>query len=208
MQVGRLEGGSENHRVDLDFYLIAAWRLMEQIRQAWVGYQVPGAEDLWREFNTRFPYIDETRDWWIHATDRIVNRSYFANDIMRWTQPPTFVIRTDDLPELERIYERFCEVLGPSPSSMSATSGQPSEAAASSALTCRSSRVRRPAPPKPCAAGLAHRMFCRKRPGRGATRLYVFAPVQRGESDDERSAWCGGGHRSATASEPTPQQRR
>jgi hypothetical protein len=115
VQVSRLEGGSESHRVDLDFYLIAAWRLMEQIRQAWVGYQVPGAEDLWREFNTRFPYIDETRDWWIHATDRIVNHSYFANDIMRWTQPPTFLIRAEDLPDLERMYERFCELLGPLP---------------------------------------------------------------------------------------------
>ena len=104
VQVSRLEGGSESHRVDLDFYLIAAWRLMEQIRQAWVGYQVPGAEDLWREFNTRVPYIiNETHDWWIHATDRIVNHSYFADDIMRWTQPPTFVIRTDDLPDLKRM---------------------------------------------------------------------------------------------------------
>jgi hypothetical protein len=89
VQVSRLEGGSKSHRVDLDFYLIAAWRLMEQIRQAWVGYQVPGADDLWHEFNTRFPYIDETRDWWIHATDRIVNHSYFANDVMRWTAKST-----------------------------------------------------------------------------------------------------------------------
>jgi hypothetical protein len=115
VQVTRLDGGSENHRVDLDFYLIAAWRLMEQIRQAWVGYGVPGAEELWREFNDRFPYVDETRDWWIHATDRITNHSYFATDIMRATQPPTFVIRTRDLPELERIYQRFCQLLGPLP---------------------------------------------------------------------------------------------
>lgn len=115
VQVSRLEGGSESHRVDLDFYLIAAWRLMEQIRQAWVGYQVPGAEELWREFNTRFPHLDETRDWWIHATDRIANHSYFATDIMRWSQPPTFVISTEDLPDLERIYERLCELLGPLP---------------------------------------------------------------------------------------------
>jgi len=69
---------------------------MEQIRQAWVGYQVTGAEDLWREFNTRFPYIDETRDWWIHATDRIVNHSYFADDIMRARSRRLSVIRTDD----------------------------------------------------------------------------------------------------------------
>jgi hypothetical protein len=115
VQVGRLDGASETHRVDLDFYLIAAWRLMEQVRQAWVGYQVPGAEELWREFNARFPYLDETRDWWIHATDRIVNHSYFADEIMRWTQPATFVIRTDDLPELERLYQRFCDLLGPLP---------------------------------------------------------------------------------------------
>ena len=38
------------------------------------------ALDLWREFNTRFPYLDENRDRWIHATDRIVNHSYFADD--------------------------------------------------------------------------------------------------------------------------------
>jgi hypothetical protein len=130
VQVFRLDGRSESHRVDLDFYLIAAWRLMEQIRQAWVGYHLPGAEELWHEFNTRFPYIDETRDWWIHATDRIVNHSYFADEIMRWTQPPSFVIRTDDLPDLERMYERFCELLGPLPDSKSPTSGQLSEAAA------------------------------------------------------------------------------
>jgi hypothetical protein len=119
VQVFRVDGRSESHRVDLDFYLIAAWRLMEQIRQAWVGYHVPGAEELWHEFNTRFPYIDETRDWWIHATDRIVNHSYFADEIMRWTQPPSFVIRTDDLPDLERMYERSCELLGPLPDSKS-----------------------------------------------------------------------------------------
>ncbi len=46
VQVARLDGGSESYRVDLDFYLIAAWRLMEQIRQAWVRYGVPGAEEL------------------------------------------------------------------------------------------------------------------------------------------------------------------
>lgn len=34
---------------------------------------------------------------------------------MRWTQPPTYVIRTDDLPDLERMYERFCGLLGPLP---------------------------------------------------------------------------------------------
>ena len=58
---------------------------------------------------------DEPRDWWIHATDRVVNHSYFADDIMRRTQPPTFVIRTDNLPDLERMYERFCDLLGPFP---------------------------------------------------------------------------------------------
>ncbi len=31
VQVARLDGGSESHRVDLDFYLVAAWRLMEHI---------------------------------------------------------------------------------------------------------------------------------------------------------------------------------
>jgi hypothetical protein len=115
VQVARLDGGTEHHRVDLDFYVIAAWRLMELIRQAWVGYQIPGAEDLWREFATRFPHLDETRDWWIHATDRIVNHSYFTDEILRWTQPATFVIRTDDLPDLEQFYDRFCELLGPLP---------------------------------------------------------------------------------------------
>lgn len=76
----RLESGSESHRVDLDFYLVAAWRLMEQVRQA-MG-RLPSAR-RWTygaSSNTRFPYLDENRDRWIHATDRIVNHSYFADD--------------------------------------------------------------------------------------------------------------------------------
>lgn len=115
VQVERLEQGSVQHRIDLDFYLIAAWRLMELIRQAWVGHEVFGAKELWRALNERFPYLDETRDWWIHASDRIPNHSYYSDEILRWTQPATFVIRTDDLPELEWFYEEFCTLLGPLP---------------------------------------------------------------------------------------------
>ncbi len=107
--------GTGEPRYDLDFYVLAVWRLGEIARRAG-NLGIGDAEVVAIDMKTRLPYLDEVRNWWLHAKPDKVNHSYFSDGIMRWTQPPTFVVDIDDHDDVvERFYERLAAALGPPP---------------------------------------------------------------------------------------------
>lgn len=100
-------------RCDMDFYLLCVWRLWELARRA-ASYRVREAETVQADMHDRWPFLDEVRNWWVHAKS-MEWTTWFSDGIyrMRPDDAAQRVIHIDDHEEVEQFYERLCEVLGP-----------------------------------------------------------------------------------------------
>ncbi len=110
-----LSDGSTRH--DLDFYLLCVWRLSELARQAADGYQIEEAASVRTAIVSRWPFLNQVRNWWVHAKEMDWT-TWFAESIDRLNPDgdvlPVVDVR-DDHDDLESFYLRLCDALGPLP---------------------------------------------------------------------------------------------
>jgi hypothetical protein len=109
-----LAGDATRH--DIDFYLLAVWRLGELARQAATS-NVEGAAEVRADMIRRWPLLVEVRNWWTHARS-VEWTSWFADSVYRLDAGgkarPVIHVR-DDHDDVEAFYERLCLALGPLP---------------------------------------------------------------------------------------------
>jgi hypothetical protein len=120
LQHDRVMSGQSTPRHDLDFYVMALWRLHEIARMVGNRCNEQAARDADNLFLEAVPGLKEIRRWWVHPPDpgEIGWVSWFEHDIARML-PDGGVEYLVDVelaqPAAERLYERLCKVLGELP---------------------------------------------------------------------------------------------
>jgi hypothetical protein len=120
LQHERIASGDSAPRHDLDFYMLALWRLHEIARMTANRCSEPGAKDADAEFLAAVPGLKEVRDWWVHPPDpgELGWVSWFASDIVRLhpTGKTEYLVDAEDAqPAAERLYAALCSILGDLP---------------------------------------------------------------------------------------------
>lgn len=118
VQHDRITGLKSASRHDIDFYLLSVARLHELTRKTATKLQLPGADDLLKQFEDRFPLIKDQRDWLMHPAevDRVKSVAKFSDTIhMRFGQGTLRVLGADDQPAVEAFYLMLCDLLGELP---------------------------------------------------------------------------------------------
>lgn len=120
LQHGRIMSGQSTPRHDLDFYVMALWRLHEIARMVGDRCGEQAAKDADDVFLSEFPGLSKLRNWWVHPPDpgQLGWVSWFQRDIVRMLPDGGAEIIVDAevaQSAAERLYETLCLVLGELP---------------------------------------------------------------------------------------------
>ena len=119
LQHDRISTGKSVPRHDLDFYVMAQYRLHEIARMVANRCGEQGAKDADDAFLSEIPGLEEIRDWWVHPPDprKLGHVAWFIDDIARLLPGGNvefLVDRERAQPAAERLYERLRLILSDS----------------------------------------------------------------------------------------------
>jgi hypothetical protein len=120
LQHQRITSGQSAPRHDLDFYVMALWRLHEIARMVGNRCSEQAAKDADELFLSELPRLSKLRNWWVHPPDpgRLGWVSWVQQDIARMLPDGSAEFLVDvevAQPAAERLYETLRWVLGEPP---------------------------------------------------------------------------------------------